>query len=123
MTGHTPVERRQLSEAEHKLVEWLLAHGGPGAAKYKTQVTNLNVVSMCGCGCPTIDFALQSGRKVGASEIVSEAGGTTPEGVSVGIILHAREGELSELEVYSTSGLDVSFSLPHPELLEAYDWE
>jgi hypothetical protein len=123
MIGHTPVERRPLSEAERNLVEWLLAHGGPGAAKYKSQVIHLHVVSMCGCGCPTVDFALQSGRKVGASEIVSEAGGTTPEGVSVGIILHAREGELSELEVYSTSGLDVSFTLPRSEVLEAYDWE
>lgn len=120
MTGHTPIERRSLSETERILLEWLLERGGPSAAKYKAQLTHLHVVSRCACGCPTVDFALHSGPKVGASELVSEADGTTPEGVAVGIILHAREGELSELEVYSKSGLDVSFTLPRPELLERY---
>jgi hypothetical protein len=49
---------------------------------------------------------------------VAEAGGKSPEGVFVGVILHAREGELSELEVYSTQGLDTSFTLPVPDSLE-----
>jgi hypothetical protein len=120
MTGHILIERRQLSEAEHNLLEWLVAHCVLAADKYKLQVSQFNVVSMCGCGCPTVDFALSGARKSGASEIVSEARGTTPEGISVDIILHAREGELSELEVYSTSGLDGSFTLPSTELLKTY---
>jgi hypothetical protein len=52
---------------------------------------------------------------------VAEAGGKSPERISVGVILHVRDGELSELEVYSTQGLDVPFSLPLQESLEHYD--
>jgi hypothetical protein len=52
---------------------------------------------------------------------VAEAGGKSPEGVFVGVILHAREGELSELEVYSTQGLETWFTLPAPDCLEHYE--
>jgi hypothetical protein len=117
--GHIPVERN-LSSGERTLLQWLLMHGSYDASKYMSQIDSLRVVSKCGCGCPTVDFALQSGRKVGGSDIVAEAGGKSPEGISVGVILHVREDELSELEVYSTEGLDVPFSLPTPDSLEAF---
>lgn len=123
--GHIPVERT-LSNNERILLEWLLARpssdvSGSDVSKYKSQVAKLRVAAKCGCGCPTVDFALGSDRKLGASEIVAEAGGKSPEGVFVGVILHAREGELSELEVYSTQGLDTSFTLPVPGSLEHYE--
>jgi len=116
--GHIPVERN-LSSSERTLLQWLLMHGSTDASKYMSQIDSLRIVSKCGCGCPTVDFALQSGRKVGGSDIVAEAGGKSPEGISVGVILHVRDDELSELEVYSTEGLDVPFSLPTPDSLEA----
>lgn len=123
--GHIPIERN-LSPNERILLDWLLAHRSSDVpdsdvSKYKSQIDGLHVAAKCGCGCPTVDFALQSGRKYGASDIVAEAGGKSPEGVSVGVILHAREGELSELEVYSTRGLNSSFSLPVPDSLEPYE--
>jgi hypothetical protein len=108
---------RTLSQAERTLLEWLLMNGAPDAALYASQIDSIRVVSGCGCGCPTVDFALHSGRRVGASHIVAEATGESPEGISVDVILHAREGELSELEVYSREGLDVPFNLPGPESL------
>jgi hypothetical protein len=123
--GHIRVER-SLSQDERILLEWLLAHSSSDVLpsdipKYKSQIASLHVVAKCGCGCPTVDFTLHSGQKRGASDIVAEAGGKSPEGVSVGVILHAREGEISELEVYSTQGSDVSFSLPIPDSLEPYE--
>jgi hypothetical protein len=124
-TLHIPVER-SLSQNERILLEWLLAHpsqdlAGPDLSKYRSQVDNVHVVAKCGCGCPTVDLALQSGRKYGASKILAEAGGRSPEGISIAVTLHAREGELSELEVYSTEELDVPFSLPLPDSLEPYE--
>jgi hypothetical protein len=121
-----PHPRRTLSNDERILLEWLLARpssdvSGSDVSQYKSQVAKLRVVAKCGCGCPTVDFALGADRKVGASEIVAEAGGKSPEGVFVGVILHARKGELSELEVYSTQGLDTSFTLPVPDSLENYE--
>ena len=117
---------RMLSQNERVLLEWLLSQPssdvpGPEVSNYKSQIDKLRVVAKCGCGCPTVDFALQSDRKLGASQIIAEAGGKSPEGISVGVILHAREGEISELEVYSTQGLDTSFTLPIPDSLEHYD--
>jgi hypothetical protein len=82
--GHIPVER-SLSSSERTLLQWLLMHGSSVASKYTSQIDSLRIVSKCGCGCPTVDFALQSGRKVGGSDIVAEAGGKSPEGISVGI--------------------------------------
>jgi hypothetical protein len=44
---------------------------------------------------------------------VADFVGQSPEGVPVGVIVHVREGQLAELEVYSMTGEDkVSFSLP-----------
>jgi hypothetical protein len=117
---------RALTQSERALLEWLLAHpssdvAGSDVSTYKLQIDHLHVVAKCGCGCPTVDFALQSGQKYGTTDIVAEAGGKSPEGIAVAIILHAREGELSELEVYSTQGSDVPFSLPLPDALGAYE--
>ena len=51
--------------------------------------------------------------------ILSEAGGVSPEGISFGIILHGREGLLSELEVYPISG-EGKFTLPDVDRIEFY---
>lgn len=123
--GHIPVERT-LSQDERILLEWLLARPSSNmtdaeVSNYRSQVAKLRVVAKCSCGCPTVDFALGSDRKCGASDIVAEAGGKSPEEVSVGVILHARGGELSELEIYSTQGLDTPFALPIPDSLEHYE--
>jgi len=42
--------------------------------------------------------------------------GTTPENFQVGVILHAREGKLSELEIYPL--LETTGSLPKIESLK-----
>lgn len=43
--------------------------------------------------------------------------GTTSEGIEVGIILHAREGQLSELEIFAMPDVDTAFGLPKIESL------
>ena len=115
---HVPDER-SLSQEEIGLLEWLLTHGLSDASQYKLQIPKLRVVSRCGCGCPTIDFALAAARKNGPSHIIADAEGISPEGVHVGVIVHVREDEISELEVYSLAGEQSRFSLPRPESLRA----
>jgi hypothetical protein len=51
---------------------------------------------------------------------MADAEGSSPEGVRVGVIVHVREGEISELEVYSVTGEKNAFSLPKPESLEPW---
>jgi hypothetical protein len=43
--------------------------------------------------------------------ILAEFVGKTPEGIEVGLILHARERETSELKVYSMPDVNGPFSL------------
>jgi hypothetical protein len=114
----TASEHRDLSREERRLLEWLLMNGDDKAAAYTSQLPQVRVVSRCACGCPTLDLALgeRKSRTVGASTILADAVGHSPEGVPVDVILHAREGELSELEVVSHDATKV-FSMPTPETL------
>lgn len=115
-------ERRPPTEEERKLLEWLLAHGSPDAKPFLSQIANVNVVGKCTCGCPTIDLALgdREQRKTAPSHILADFVGRTPEGIDVGVILHARDGEISELEVYAIPDVNGAFSLPSIESLKQF---
>jgi hypothetical protein len=112
-------EHRKLTGEERRLLEWLLANSRTDTAPFATQVPHTKVVARCKCGCPTLDLAVgeKSSRTVGVSTILADAYGHSPEGVPVNLILHAREGELSELEVISMDDTDI-FGMPTPETLQ-----
>lgn len=110
-------DKRPLSTEESTLLEWLVAHGMPNASQYAAQVPRVTVVGRCRCGCPTIDLAVDGTQTFGASELVADFEGRSPEGIHVGVILHAREGQLSELEVYAIEGTEGPFALPNPGTL------
>lgn len=118
LPGRFP-ESRPLSDCEEHLIEWLLAHGTNEAAAYRDQLPQVQVVSRCSCGCPTIDLTVNGRQPVPGtpSVVLSDCVGRSPEGVRCEIILHARVG-LSELEVYSLEGKS-PFSLPDIESIAA----
>lgn len=120
MDEHSTAEVRELHSEERTLLEWLLANGKSDAQKYAQQLTEVRVVGRCTCGCPTIDLALGDSQEriVGASHVLAEFEGTTAEGVEVGVILHARKGQLSELEVFSMyDDSETPFGLPRIDSL------
>jgi hypothetical protein len=94
-------EKRPLTNDERILLKWLISNGSPSAAKYAPQIPRVSVVSRCACGCPTIDLAVDSKHVGAGSELVADFVGKSPEGVPVGVILHCRSGQISELEVYA----------------------
>ena len=113
---------RELTEKERTLVERLLRSGVADVSAFLPQLLHLRVASRCSCGCPTVDFGV-SGRSAavtGESTILGEGGGVSPEGVRFAIILHGREGLISELEVYPLES-DASFTLPEIDQIEIYD--
>jgi hypothetical protein len=114
-------DARELTSKERLLLERLLLHGTPESRSYIVQFPSVTVNSRCGCGCPTLDFAV--GQRTAApgspSVILSEAGGISPQGISFGIILHGREGLLSELEVYPIDG-EGAFTLPDIDQIDFY---
>jgi hypothetical protein len=115
----TSPEYRDLTVEERRLLEWLITNGNTEASAYTSQFPQVKVVARCTCGCPTLDLALgeKKFRTVGASTILADAFGHSPEGVPVNVILHAREGEISELEVISCDETKV-FGMPTPEMLK-----
>jgi hypothetical protein len=114
---------RLLTADERQLLEWLLSHGTSEAATYLEQLPRVSVFARCGCGCPSIDLAVgeRAAQLFSPSTILADAAGKSPEGVGVGIIVHGREGLISELEVYSLAGEDVRFTLPRIEDIDRYD--
>jgi hypothetical protein len=112
-------EQRALTAAERSLLEWLLANGVPDAQQYAPQLADVRVVGACTCGCPTIDLAIGNSeqRTIGASHVLAEFEGVTLEGVPVVVILHARQGNLSELEIFDITETEGSFGLPTIESL------
>ena len=114
MTSFMRPERRPLTQEERTLLKWLIANGTADAGEYSSHIAALGVVGTCTCGCPTIDLALEDRdqRKTAPSKILADFVGTTPEGIEVGVILHSREGEISELEVYAIPNATGPFSLP-----------
>ena len=65
----------------------------------------------------TIDLAVEGKQAFGASELVADVEGRSPDGISVGVILHGREGQLAELEVYPIDEIQGPFALPSPSTL------
>jgi hypothetical protein len=114
-------DARQLTPTERALLEKLLSHGTAESKAHVEQLPLVTVASRCGCGCPTIDLEVD-GRAAShrsPSLILSEASGVSPEGVSFGIILHSREGLISELETYPLE--DAAFTLPDIERITFND--
>jgi hypothetical protein len=105
---------RPLSIDERELICWLIDHGGCEASGFASQIAETRVIGYCGCGCPTIDLEVGRAPRAnsGVPQVLADFVGETPEGLQVGVILFAKEGRLSELEVYSLSGHEKPFSLP-----------
>jgi hypothetical protein len=112
---------RQLTSKERSLLERLLSHGVAELKSHVDQLPLVTVVSRCGCGCPTIDLAVdgKTASHGSPSLILSEASGISPEGVSFGIILHSRGGLIAELETYPLE--DAVFTLPDIERISFED--
>lgn len=117
MSGRRTLLRRPLNDQELSLCKWLIQHGSHNAAKYAVQLDRVTVVGHCICGCPSVDLAVDDIETSGASEIIGDAIGDSPEGLHVGVILHCREGRLSELEVYPFENSEAPFGLPTLESL------
>jgi hypothetical protein len=111
---------RPLTDAERQFLTWLLEHGERGATEYLSQIPSVTVIGQCSCGCPTLDLAVAGKHGKGGSTIVADFVGTTPEGTLVGVLVHVREGTLSELEVYDMRGDAERFSFPRPEALRLW---
>jgi hypothetical protein len=118
------VTLRPLTTPERELLEFLLDQDFPGRAELRAQTHTVKTSGRsCPCGCPS--FALIPNQPVPSAPIearmVSDAHGTDPAGNLVGVLLFADDGYLSEVEVYSVTGADIS-ELPLVTDLKPNEW-
>jgi len=107
---------RPLTVDEHDLIEAMLGAVRSGVSRYIGQLESAEVVGRCRCGCPSIDLSSASAVAEKPPTPVILADAESPEGVPVGVILWARGGCLSGLEVHPWGGADV-IRLPRPDTL------
>lgn len=117
-------EERALTDDERALVVWLLHHGQPGASVFASQACSARVAARCGCGCASLDFALEG-----------DPGGHAPPGIAVfaefcwradqgglcGVFVFARGPHLAGIEVWSIDGVETPRRLPAPRELRAFE--
>lgn len=113
-------EDRPLSNGERELLQWVLINGTSEGKKRIHEINSLWVIGSCTCGCATIDLGTKENKNQtkGNSIIIGDAEGISPEGIPIGVIVHMREGQISELEVYSMTG-KLPITLPSPANLKS----
>lgn len=107
---------RPLTPDEVALVRWLLDRGTVSAAEFLPQLADTRVVSRCGCGCASVDFAVRGmvppfGDGMG---ILADFEYRTTGGHMCGAFVYERAGLLTGLEVWSMDGLSTPSALPSP---------
>lgn len=107
---------RPLTVDEHDLIEAMLGALRSGVSRYIGQLESAEVIGGCGCGCPSVDLTVASTVADATPSPILLADAESPEGVPVGVILWARGGCLSGLEVHPWDGSDV-IRLPLAETL------
>jgi hypothetical protein len=118
MTGIS--ENRALTPAEYAVTRWLLEDAGGEAARYLEDLENVRVISRCGCGCASIDFAMggQKSAAEGGMQILTDYQWRDSDGNLGGVFIFARGGMLAGLEVWSIDGMAATDRLPSVEALE-----
>ena len=112
-------EDRPLHAHERALAEWMLAHGGADASDFLPQLTVARVVSRCGCGCPSIDFAVE-GRPLPSGPLRILGDYVIGEPPAAGIMIFEQSGVLGGIEVYTLAG-DMPDTLPTPADLRPFE--
>ena len=109
-------DNRPLSSQELELLTYLL-NLSPTTQAFTAQLPFTTVTHRCKCGCPTVSLSVSAeGPATQASQRVIVDVKAAVRDKSVGILVFADEGKLSELEVYDLSGeIEAPFPLPSIE--------
>jgi hypothetical protein len=79
----------------------------------------LRVVSRCDCGCDSIDFEAPAPDH--PARRLADGIATTPSGGQVGILVWARDGQISGLEVYDLGAGENDLRLPVLESIRPWE--
>ena len=114
---------RALSSEETALVGWLLENGNESSRRVLPQLHRARVSSLCGCGCASIDFAIQGAPEPADAhgmEVVSDYWWRTDGGNRCGAFVFLRGGLLAGLDLWSIDGVETPGVLPRVNQLRSY---
>lgn len=114
-------EHRPIRQSELDVIRATLACASvvPVDKTAEDTIATLQVVSRCGCGCATVDFAEPASDQ--RSSVVAEGVGNTPKGGLVGVIVWGRPDAITGLEIYDMGAGEGEVSLPLPESMRRWD--
>jgi hypothetical protein len=118
VTGGTivVVEPRSLTRRERAVLDALLGVDFQGVAKLRREATEVVVVGMCDCGCPSVDF--QRARGLGMTIRVNAAVSDSSDGLFLYTIEDPQRGEvLGGIEWVGVGETDPD-EFPAPDLFD-----
>ena len=99
--------KRELSIIELDILNFIIKDSNLN--NFNDQVSRLKVIARCGCGeCPTVLFGKTfEHQPIENGQDIAHYIGVDENGVNIGIVLMAKNNNLTELEAYSIEGEDV----------------
>jgi hypothetical protein len=105
-------ERRPIGTHEVDVIRAALERAAvaPVSALMSHELSHLEVVGRCDCGCASVDFVASPCDR--RSTVVADATGRTPRGGQVGVIVWGRSDAVTGLEIYDLGAGDGDLVLP-----------
>jgi hypothetical protein len=120
LSSDVAMEPRPLTSRERAILDLLLAADFPAAEALREQAKAVEVIGICGCGCPSIDFV--TGRGLGMSTRVNAVHNGSNDGLFLWTIEEESLGELlGGIEWVGVSDSDPE-ELPDPAEITVTDW-
>ena len=110
---------RPLDKREWELLVWLIENGDDEAKTLTHELDQISVAFECGCGCASIDFAINK-KPVDHSNgisVVSEYQYKSEKGNLMGCFLFTAENHLAGIDLWSIDGQETPEILPTPDKL------
>jgi hypothetical protein len=106
------MDSRSLTQRERAVLDALLSVDFPDVEALRAQARDVEVVGVCGCGCPSIDFRKEPGLGLHVRVNAAVAGGSFD-----GLFLFTLGDHLGGIEYVGNSGEKDPTELPQPALL------
>lgn len=111
---------RALTHKERSFTRWLIEHADVGEEERQrllSQLDSATVTGMCGCGCASIDFAIDGvASEPGAP--LHPFGDFIAKDKTFGVFVFSKNQKLAGVEIYSLDGTDTPSEFPAFENLE-----
>ena len=111
---YNPIPARPISPAELAVLRATLSRAPSDLPVHdlRTPLEELQVVSVCPCGCDSVDFSSQD---IPRSRPLAHGIGTKPFGGEVGILVWGTDHDVTGLEVYDLAFDEKGIRLPIPD--------